>query len=370
MALLPVFAEDGWMSMDYYGREAERCLAPHFQVERCCPGWQRRFESIPGLGRSGLARNADRLWNRFRNYSRYVRRLPKSFDIYHVCDHSYARIASELPSDRTGVMCHDVDAFRCLIEPTLEPRPKWFRMFASKILRGLQSASVVFAISRQTLDAVRDYGLVPESKLELAYLGVADEFYARPDTPLPAWVPPGRTWLLHVGSCVPRKRIDRLLHVLAGVARHRPDVKLLKIGGIFSAEHNALIDQFNLKSRIVHVRNVSQMDLAAAYRAAPLTLMTSDREGFGLPAIEAIAAGSLVLASNVPALREAGGDAARYVSPDAIDDWVQHAIAALDSPSLWPTESVRRNHAAAFTWARHAEIVARRYARLIHSGAA
>ena len=56
-------------------------------------------------------------------------------------------------------------------------------------------------------------------------------------------------------------------------------------------------------------------ELADLYRRAALVLLPSDREGFGLPVVEAMACGTPVVASDIPALREIGGDAAAYCAP-------------------------------------------------------
>ena len=70
--------------------------------------------------------------------------LAGDFDLFHVVDHTYAQLVHALPADRTGVYCHDLDAFRCLLEPAADPRPRWFRALARRILTGMQKAAVVF----------------------------------------------------------------------------------------------------------------------------------------------------------------------------------------------------------------------------------
>ena len=78
---------------------------------------QRCFGSVPVLGRRPWFRNADRLLNRFVNYPRYLRQHASEFDVFHIVDHSYAQLVHELPAARTVVTCHDLDTFRCLLDP-------------------------------------------------------------------------------------------------------------------------------------------------------------------------------------------------------------------------------------------------------------
>ena len=83
--------------------------------------------------------NADRLVNRLWTYPRHLRRWRSHFDVFHIVDHSYAQLVHALPPGRTGVFCHDLDAFRCLLEPGQERRPLWFRVLARHVLAGLAS---------------------------------------------------------------------------------------------------------------------------------------------------------------------------------------------------------------------------------------
>lgn len=73
------------------------------------------------------------------------------FYLLHVCDQSYSQVVHALPRQRTGVFCHDLDRFRCILGPQRDPRPKWFRAITRRMLTGLQRAAVVFL----TTDTVR-----------------------------------------------------------------------------------------------------------------------------------------------------------------------------------------------------------------------
>jgi glycosyltransferase involved in cell wall biosynthesis len=80
--------------------------------------------------------------------------------------------------------------------------------------------------------------------------------------------------------------------------------------------------------------------------------MPSLYEGFGLPVIEAMAAGRPVLCSDVPALREVGGAHAHYLPGDDVGAW---ADALARSPvDEGPATTDRRRHAEGFTWERSA----------------
>src|SRR5213593_881758 len=140
------FVEENWPSMDLIGD----MLVSHLgngspmgiEAERIRPAMSRRFSAWERVN-SKAAFNADRLFNRFWDYPRFLRRCRESFDIFHVVDHSYAQLVLELPPGQTLVTCHDLDTFRCLLEPDSEPRSVLFQAMVRRTLRGLRKAALV-----------------------------------------------------------------------------------------------------------------------------------------------------------------------------------------------------------------------------------
>ena len=97
--------------------------------------------------------------------------------------------------------------------------------------------------------------------------------------------------------------------------------------------------------------------------------MPSDREGFGLPVVEAMACGTPVVASDIAALREVGGDAASYASVGDLDGWRQTVTHLLDEKDARPVEWARRRDAALaraslFSWSAYARRMEALYTRL------
>ena len=89
---------------------------------------------------------------------------------------------------------------------------------------------------------------------------------------------------------------------------------------------------------------------------AVAVLVPSRKEGFGLPVLEAMAAGVPALASDTPALREVGGDAATYLPPGDPGAWADAISAAAAASPAERAERGRagRERAASFTWERTA----------------
>ena len=335
-----------------------------------CPPFRRRFSRIPWWGRRA-AFNADRLLNRLWDYPRRLRRRAAEFEAFHVCDHSYAQLVHVLPTGRAGVYCHDLDAFRCLLEPAREQRPRWFRTAARHVLRGLQKAALVFYSTAAVRERIESHGLIDGNRLVHAPPGVSPEFTADPTAPdaaVPFPAPGGRPLLLHVGSCIPRKRIDVLLSVFARVRELLPDLVLVQVGGRWSEIHQEQIARLGLGRSLFQARGLSRGNLAALYRAAAVVLQPSEAEGFGLPLAEALACGAAVAASDLPVLREVGGSAAVYRPVGDIDAWSEVVTELLARPESAPPRAIRLAQGRRYSWAAHADVVLSAYRRLLGRG--
>lgn len=339
--------------------------------QQICPPFKHRLVSWPIVGVHAAARNADRLLNRFWDYPRYVRRrVARTFDLYHVADHSYSQLVHQLPSSTTGVFCHDLDTFKCLLEPQSERRPRWFRAMATHILKGMKKAAIVFHSTIPVRDEILRHGLINPDRLVRAPYGISSEFQLNPsnDDSLQwkQWDPrEGPSFLLHVGSCIPRKRIDVLLDVFRAVQNEQGGLRLIQVGGTFTPEQQERIERRGIGNKIVQMRGLSRHQLAALYRRASLVLQTSEAEGFGLPIIEALACGANVIASDIPVLREVAGPAAVYCPVGDVSSWAATVSAVLDRRQPVPSLDSRLAWSLQYTWEEHARRVGSAYLRLL-----
>ena len=238
---------------------------------------------------------------------------------------------------------------------------------ARRILTGLQHAAIVFHNSEQTGHQLQHFKLVDPARLRHVPLGVAPEFNpSSTHVTLPSLQTlPSSPWLAHIGSCIPRKRMDVLLDVVAQVRIKQPDLKLVKVGGDWTTQQSDQIAKLGLESAIVHLKNLDRVELATVYRGASLVLVPSDAEGFGLPVIEALACGAIVMASDIPVLREAGGTAAMYAPVADVSAWAEMVQSLMASPTLACPRELRLAWASQFSWASHATTIAIAYRELL-----
>jgi glycosyltransferase involved in cell wall biosynthesis len=374
LALLPDYPEERWPSMDLCAEMLQARLADTLgvAVTRLIPPFHRRFTRLPFARHRAASFNFDRLLNRFVDYPRHLRRLRGDFDAYHLCDHSYSQLLHELPTNRCGVFCHDLDTFRCLLLPKLEPRPGWFRRMVRRTLDGFRKAAVVFHSTHSVRSRLLAYGLADPDRLVHAPYGTSPEF--RPEAgerdgePLPGLR--DRRFVLHVGSCIPRKRIDVLLRVFAEVRRAERDLELVQVGGEWTPDQRALIDQLDLGKSVRQVRGVDRETIAALARRALLMMLPSEAEGFGLPLIEGLACGAVVAASDLPVLREVGGSAAVYVPVADVPAWADTVLGLIRGSREAPDRAGRLARASRYTWEAHAGTVLDAYRRIAGHGGA
>lgn len=358
VAVLADFLEEGWPSMDLV---AERLVAALRERDTGIepvlvrPPMRRRLGRLPGIGRHARARLSDRLAGRYVDYPSWVSRRRPEADVFHVIDHSYAHLVNRLPAARTVVTCHDLDAFG----PTLGAGPRRSRILrrlVASTLRGLQSAARVVCVSEAVRDELAARGLVPASRLRVVPNGVdamSSGDQAADSEAERILAGPGRPILLHVGSTIPRKRIDVLLRAFAEVLRERPAARLVRVGGLTGAQR-ALATELGVVERVVETPFVDRAVLHAIYRRADVTLLPSDGEGFGLPVLESLAAGVPVVASDLPALRQTGGEAAVYCRCGDAAAFARAAL-ALAAEGGGDRRRLGLERAARFTWAAHAE---------------
>jgi glycosyltransferase involved in cell wall biosynthesis len=361
------FREEGWLSMDLIAdmlmENLPTVAGGDVVVTRLCPPMVRRWTRLPLVGGAARAHLGDRLTGRFWDYPRWLELRVNEFDVFHIVDHSYAHLVRVLPPNRTIVTCNDIDAIHAAMPgkaPLLNPS----RLLASRVLDGLSRASHVACISHATRRALLATSRIAPERVSVVHLGVHPSCSARPhrqsDEEIDKRLGPRRgIELLHVGSTIPRKRIDVLLEVFKGVRAVTDEIRLVRVGGPLTPSQRSLADRLGVAESILEMPFLERPLLAALYRRATLAVLPSDGEGFGLPVVEAMACGSPVVVSDVPALREVGGSAAMYCPPGDVRRWVESLTWLVRSrqadPDGWEARRQACISAAArFDWKAHA----------------
>jgi glycosyltransferase involved in cell wall biosynthesis len=257
-----------------------------------------------------------------------VERVVGRLDVFHFSDWMY-------PPQRRGIrstMIHDLVPLR--FPQWVHPRTK--RMHAAKYRNAARTCDLVFTNSHFTAEDVHGLLRVPHERLRVAYPGVDATF--TPDGP---HADLGRPYVLTVATLEPRKNLQTLVEAYRLVGDR--DLALAVAGGP-GWGRQAELDAPGVKP----LGYTPTEELARLYRGAAVFVFPSRFEGFGMPVVEAMAAGTPCVVSSHPSLDEACGDAAVRVdseSPGAIAEGIVRALSERESLRARGLEHARR-----FTW--------------------
>jgi len=253
------------------------------------------------------------------------------------------------PPSATVVTVHDLMHLTRPEHATLAKRAyaRWM------VGRALRLAAKVIAVSEATKKDILAFGPSLGGKVEVISNGVEERFFLESEEKN-AEAP----YLLFLGNDKPHKNLEGLLRAWPGVCASHPALSLV-LAGVQAGR--------TLPEGAKAVGWVPDEDVPPLVAGARALVLPSFAEGFGLPILEAQAAGTPVACSDLPALRETAGDAAVFFDPHDVAS-IAEALDALlgDEEKRNLLRKRGRERAAQFTWARAAEQTARIYDSVLY----
>lgn len=267
-------------------------------------------------------------------------------------------------------------------------RPGWRFAFARWLeLRAIQGAVVLLAISEATANDIVRLLKVPRERIVVTPLGVDATFFGVHELRCAAQaarqmqiqsgvrhrlgIPPHREILLYVGGHDERKNIQTLVAIAAGVVRARcargEEPPVLVLAGRISAAReqerlDAALSAHEMRDHTCVVGYVPEAELLELYAESAVFLFASLYEGFGLPVLEAMAAGVPVVSANTSCIPEVLSDCGLLFDPHAVDQGVAAVLEVLSNPPLRADLCERgRTRARQFTWDRTGELTLQGY---------
>ncbi|KFC20046.1 glycosyltransferase family 4 protein [Chryseobacterium sp. FH1] len=208
-----------------------------------------------------------------------------------------------------------------------------------KFKKAAVSADKIIAISEQTKQDIIHYLKVTESKIEVVYQGCHASFKEKQSeeilNQIKAKFQLPEKFILNVGTIEPRKNLLNIVKALK-------DSKIpLVVVGSKKSKYFKLIEKEIQKNKIEvqFLTGVSMEELAGLYKLAEIFIYPSFFEGFGIPVIEALYSGTVVITSNKSCLPEAGGPDSVYINPENVAD-IKSKI-----NFLWNNEPERKRRA-------------------------
>ncbi len=247
------------------------------------------------------------------------------------------------------------------------------RYYRDQIQWAVRHADHIFAQTEGTRRDIIEMLDVPEEKITVHLLGVNPIFQPIPteiarNQLQPYQVP--NEYLLFVGTIEPRKNIPGLLKAYAYLRAQNPDIPPLVLGGQrgwHAEESFAAIQELGLQDAVIWFEDVPFAVMPALLSGARLLILPSFHEGFGLPAIEAMACGTPVVVAERGSLPEVVGEHGVYVDPDDVESIADGIRRLLNDSSLY--ERLRESglaHARTYSWRRTAEITLDVYRRVLN----
>ncbi len=227
---------------------------------------------------------------------------------------------------RTKIITHIHDVSFCAYPELIGWSDRFF--LALLIPRSLRRADLIIAPSQFTKDEIIKYYKIPEEKIVVIHNGIGEEFLEknRMDTEkenalrnkygLP------EHFIISVGTLQPRKNIPFLIDAFALLQKRLPQMNLVLVGNK-NAHHTdrnieKMIVSRGVRESVLFPGFIDEDDLPGVIRLAEVFAFPSLYEGFGIPLLEAMSQSVPVASSDIPSLREIGGEAAVYFDPTSI----------------------------------------------------
>lgn len=260
-------------------------------------------------------------------------------------------------------------------------KPGWRFAFARFLeIRAIKNAALIVAISENTAKDVHRILGVPEERIVVTHLGVDQKFFEAavgsdaPELQARFKIDPHRPVVLYVGGIDQRKNFNGLVRsfaILCQMCREqgRAMPQLFMAGNIQSDAQfpklQALVKELQLEDDVLMPGFVPDNELLQIYALSSVFFFPSLYEGFGLPPLEALAAGTPVVSSNTSSMPEVLGDAALMIDPTNFAAAAEALFRILDNAELAASLRERgRAQARKFTWAATGQQTLSAYERL------
>ncbi len=245
-----------------------------------------------------------RLWTHLRLSWEMLRRPP---DLLFVPAHVLPLIRPR----RTVVTVHDLGY---LFFPETHPPARRLELHLSTAWNA-RVATRVIAVSQATKDDLVRHYRIPAERIRVVHHGVEPRFRPTEDPAVAARYGLPKGYFLYLGTLQPRKNLERILQAYARLPAGAPPLVLAGAKGWYFERIAAQIAALGLQERVVLPGYVADDDVPALLGGAIALVYPSLYEGFGLPALEAMACGTPVISARSSSLPEVVGEAGLLVDP-------------------------------------------------------
>lgn len=218
-----------------------------------------------------------------------------------------------------------------------------FRLLASILKEQKKVITISQSVKREILENFK----ILEDSVHVTYLGVSNNFSEHYKS---LTLLEGIPYILFVGQRRGYKNFNRLLEAFAMGNELRNNFMIIAAGGgSFSTQEKLLIEKLGLTRNVVQV-TATESKLGELYRGASAFIFPSLAEGFGLPLIEAIYAGTRIACSDIPVFREIGLEVPNYFDPLSVHSIYLSLLKTLKSQQIEVAQFHEMAQLSRFSW--------------------
>jgi glycosyltransferase involved in cell wall biosynthesis len=242
---------------------------------------------------------------------------------------------------------------------TLPAWQYWLKYAAYRVVTSAAArrAQTLFVPSHTVEKILTHYYPHSHSKIVVTPEGVGSEYLRAGKETLKKQ--PAEKVLVYTGSLYPHKNVRLIVQALAFL----PEFTLKIVGSrtVFQEKLRRFVEQQGVQKRVEFLGHLSDKELLKLYRRSYALVFPSLSEGFGLPGLEAMAAGLPVIASDIPVFHEIYGKAAAFFNPRSVGELVETVRTLEPSRSILQNSGKKR--IKKFNWNTTAQLTLAEYER-------
>lgn len=254
---------------------------------------------------------------------------------------------------------------------------KYFKFIRNEQGKSLERADWIIAVSEFTKKEIIDFFDISPEKISVVYNGVNPEQFNSPiDTSFAKKIKKKynlpEKYFLHVGTLQPRKNLERLVLGYNEYCRGKNKDEHLVLAGTKWHKFEPLMEkivELDLESKVHVIGYIEEKEKPLIYKMAQALVFPSLYEGFGIPPLEAMAAGVPVAAARSSAIPEVVGEAAYLFDPYCSDE-IATALEEISGNYQLRDNLIKKGHERIkkFTWRKAATQTIEIYKKLMGKG--